>query len=611
VIELWAEVDGEMLVHQGDIVLGPVDSLERIDEGSETEFYTISGTIGSLGRFWPVVNGRVTIDYAVLPSCIPGEPEFVVDREDEMDDAFDFWEEETQYYFDFVKHTFPWNPPLGTDWIQVGCVADTCASNWVGKLGGPQRIYAQDCDQEPERLHEIGHAIGLFHEQSRQDRDDHVQVNTENIQAGKKKNFRLYTAPLHPNTDSDGRDVGPFNWESLMFYDSCLFSTHQEDCYTNCEYPTMSYPGTSEPYSCDDVWLDANGDLAKGDLYGVARIYSTSWYMSAAAAGDFEVLNWDHSQPAGEVKVGRFCEDGPLSHPNHDDILWVDPVTDRWWAYCDGGVTWDSEPPQVVLTHTETLWNDTIIGNFDGEVGPYNEVFDDILANNPANGGKWMIWEDGVVGAGSWDSWNSLSNDVGYLAVGRWCDNVEAADDVITASDGDWTVSCGAQTGWHVLGANNGSTTATAAFHDFDGNGWTDVLRNNPSTGELEISWADDNVIYPSMTIGMGPFVTLSPLQSEPPNTATVDQLLFGDFMDDGAGYDGTDILLPFDEKWYVAWSAVLESGDLSWASINSFEGYGEAPFYNMAPTSEDLLVGQFTAIGGGADEVMMKLDVL
>lgn len=58
--------------------------------------------------------------------------------------------------------------------------------------------------------HEIGHALGLWHEQSREDRDQHVEVLWNNIEWDKKGNFMQHTI--------DGTDVGGYDFDSLMHY---------------------------------------------------------------------------------------------------------------------------------------------------------------------------------------------------------------------------------------------------------------------------------------------------------------------------------------------------------------------------------------------------------
>ena len=40
------------------------------------------------------------------------------------------------------------------------------------------------CVRLPTIVHEIGHAIGFYHEQSRPDRDDYVKVVEENVKPG-------------------------------------------------------------------------------------------------------------------------------------------------------------------------------------------------------------------------------------------------------------------------------------------------------------------------------------------------------------------------------------------------------------------------------------------
>lgn len=54
---------------------------------------------------------------------------------------------------------------------------DGCHSS-IGMVGGRQKLWLDDDCTTGNAIHEIGHALGLFHEQSRSDRDTYITVKT-------------------------------------------------------------------------------------------------------------------------------------------------------------------------------------------------------------------------------------------------------------------------------------------------------------------------------------------------------------------------------------------------------------------------------------------------
>eukprot|EP01063_Lacrimia_lanifica_P028680 TRINITY_DN4230_c1_g2_i3.p1 TRINITY_DN4230_c1_g2~~TRINITY_DN4230_c1_g2_i3.p1 ORF type:complete len:503 (+),score=144.52 TRINITY_DN4230_c1_g2_i3:59-1567(+) len=65
-------------------------------------------------------------------------------------------------------------------------------------------------------VHEILHSLGVPHEQTRNDRDEYVTVNFDNIKSGVEYNFR--------ETGSRGRDLGPYDYTSIMHYGATAFA---------------------------------------------------------------------------------------------------------------------------------------------------------------------------------------------------------------------------------------------------------------------------------------------------------------------------------------------------------------------------------------------------
>jgi hypothetical protein len=95
--------------------------------------------------------------------------------------------------------------------------AESSSSSPIGRMGGAQIIQAATLGfSSGAIIHEIGHAIGLRHEQTREDRDDFVDVNGSNVIDDMVHNFEQY------NDDSD--DIGPYDYGSIMHYGRNFFA---------------------------------------------------------------------------------------------------------------------------------------------------------------------------------------------------------------------------------------------------------------------------------------------------------------------------------------------------------------------------------------------------
>ena len=62
----------------------------------------------------------------------------------------------------------------------------------IGRQGGKQRIsVGEGCEYKGTVMHEMMHALGFFHEQSRTDRDDYVMVLWWNVEPGTMREGRV------------------------------------------------------------------------------------------------------------------------------------------------------------------------------------------------------------------------------------------------------------------------------------------------------------------------------------------------------------------------------------------------------------------------------------
>jgi len=124
-----------------------------------------------------------------------------------------------------------------------GCSSPVGYNSWrkVNKI-----TLGRGCRYKATIMHEIGHSIGFYHEQSRPDRDKYITINYGNIMRGMAYNFDKHTRGI----DSLGTT---YDYSSMMHYGATAFSKNRRNTISTKDPTKQHLIGQRRGFSPIDI----------------------------------------------------------------------------------------------------------------------------------------------------------------------------------------------------------------------------------------------------------------------------------------------------------------------------------------------------------------------
>ncbi|MCX2584018.1 M12 family metallopeptidase [Pedobacter sp. MR22-3] len=338
---------GEYVVG-GDVILSKnqIAYLECNKIGDDKTVTTESTFTNELQKLWPGGIVYYTINN-------PSKHSYIVD-------AINHWEANT--LIRFVQRT---NQNNYVDF--AGTPEQGGGSSQLGMVGGRQEIKLDANAALSTVIHEIGHAVGLMHEQTRADRDQFINVNYNNISSSWRSQYDIYSAH-----GIAGSENGTFDFNSIMLYRSYA--------------PEVSLNGNTSPQMTrkdGSIWNN-NYYLSQGDIAGVTALYSIIYYRIVYLGNEvYQQDDWNDVYDS--IYEVRFYSDPSFTIPFEiqRDISFGVNYTKTQYQYSEQGTTYGMyyEITAPRGSSSVSLWPVSTSIHYNGSMGMQAGSFYDGLGN--------------------------------------------------------------------------------------------------------------------------------------------------------------------------------------------------------------------------------------